>query len=86
MNDTHPKMAAKIQALYMQRTGEERMMMCLEMFDFARQLMIANLKAQGYSGVELRKQIFLRTYQDDFSEEALKKICQRLENTPYPTE
>jgi len=37
MNDTSPDMAAKVQALYMQRSGEERMRMCLEMFDFARQ-------------------------------------------------
>ena len=36
MNDTSPEMAAKIQALYMQCSGEERMRMCLEMFDFAR--------------------------------------------------
>lgn len=79
MNDTSSDMAAKIQALYMQRSGEERMMMCLEMFDFARQLMIANLKEQGYQGVDLRKQIFLRTYRDDFSDEMLRKICQKIE-------
>lgn len=39
MNDTSPDMAAKVQVLYMQRSSEERMRMCLEMFDFARQLM-----------------------------------------------
>ena len=78
MNDTSPEMAAKVQELYMQRSGEERMMMCLEMFDFARQLMIANLQAQGYEGKELRKQIFLRTYRNDFSDEMQEKICQQI--------
>ncbi|SEH04519.1 hypothetical protein [Candidatus Venteria ishoeyi] len=78
MNDTKPEMAAKVQALYMQRSGEERMMMCLEMFDFARQLMIANLKAQGYEGMELRKQVLIRTYRNDFSPETLNKMCQRI--------
>lgn len=58
MNDTSPDMAAKMQALYMQRSDEEKMRMSLETFDFARQLMIANLQAQGFEGAELRKQIF----------------------------
>ncbi|SEH06427.1 hypothetical protein [Candidatus Venteria ishoeyi] len=80
MNDTSPEMAAKVQALYMRRSGEERMRMCLEMFDFARQLMTANLQTQGYEGAELRKQIFLRTYRDDFSKEMLKKICRKIED------
>ena len=83
MNDTSPDMAAKVQALYMQRSGEERMRMCLEMFDFARQLMIANLQAQGYEGAELRKQIFLRTYRDDFSKDALDKICRKIGDSRY---
>ncbi|MEN9461052.1 MAG: hypothetical protein RIS84_1072 [Pseudomonadota bacterium] len=82
MNDTSPEMAAKIQALYMQRSGEERMMMCLEIFDFARQLMVSNLQAQGCTGVELKKQVFLRTYRNDFSDEMLNKICKKIENTP----
>jgi hypothetical protein len=67
----------------MQRTGEERMRMCLEMFDFARQLMIANLQTQGFEGAELRKQIFLRTYRDDFSEDAQNKICQKIGDSRY---
>jgi hypothetical protein len=81
MNDTSPDMAAKVQALYMQRSGEERMRMCLDMFDFARQLMIANLKAQGFEGAELRKQIFLRTYRDDFPQDVLDKIGRKIENS-----
>ncbi|MFO1423871.1 MAG: hypothetical protein U1F70_09500 [Candidatus Competibacteraceae bacterium] len=44
----------------------------------ARRIMTASLEAQGYRGLELRKQIFLRTYGTDFTPEALDKICRAL--------
>ena len=78
MNDTSPEMAAKWRELLMQRTGAERVRMGDEMFSMARRIMTASLEAQGYRGMELRKQIFLRTYGTDFTPEALDKICQAL--------
>lgn len=62
----------------MQRTGAERVSMGDEMFSMARRIMTASLEAQGYRGMELRKQIFLRTYGTDFTPETLDKICQAL--------
>lgn len=62
----------------MQRTGAERASMGDEMFSMSRRIMTASLEAQGYHGMELRKQIFLRTYRNDFTPEALDKICQAL--------
>ena len=44
--------------------------------------MMSNLQAQGYTGVELKKQIFLRTYRNDFSDEMINKICKKIENMP----
>lgn len=78
MNDTSPEMAAKWRELLMQRTGAERVSMGDEMFSMARAIMTASLEAQGYRGMELRKQIFLRTYGTDFTPETLDKICQAL--------
>ena len=78
MNDTSPEIAAKWRELLMQRSGAERASMGGEMFSMARQIMTASLEAQGYRGMELRKQIFLRTYRNDFTPEALAKICQAL--------
>ncbi|MCP4696190.1 MAG: hypothetical protein GY862_04990 [Gammaproteobacteria bacterium] len=82
MNDTSPEMAEKIRKLFMQRSGAERVCMGCEMFSTARIIMTAGLEAQGYRGMELRKQIFLRTYGQDFTPEALDKICRAL----FPSE
>jgi hypothetical protein len=78
MNDTSPEMAARLRELFMQRSGEERVRMGSEMFSMARVIMTSSLEAQGYRGMELRKQIFLRTYAQDFTPEALDKICQAM--------
>jgi hypothetical protein len=78
LNDTSPEMAAQWRELLMQRSGVERVRMGDDMFAMARQIMTASLEAQGYRGVELRKQIFLRTYRNDFTPEALDKICRAL--------
>lgn len=78
MNDTPPEFEAKLRALYMQRSGAERVRMGADMFSTARVIMTAALEAQGYRGQALRKQIFLRTYGQDFTPEALDKICRIL--------
>lgn len=79
MNDTSPEVAAKLQELFMQRSGEERVNMGAEMFSTSRVIVTSSLEAQGYRGIELKKQIFRRTYGSDFSPETLAKICQGLE-------
>jgi hypothetical protein len=81
MNDTSPEMAAKWRELLMQRSGAERVYMGCEMFSMARTIMTASLEAQGYRGIELRKQIFLRTYGTDFTPEVRRQICQALFHT-----
>lgn len=78
MNDTSPEMEAKVRELFMRRSGQERLRMGCEMFSMTRAIMTASLKAQGYSGMELKKQIFLRTYGQDFTSDVLNEICQTL--------
>lgn len=80
MNDTLPEVAAKLQELFMQRSGAERVNMAVEMFSASRVIVSSSLEAQGYRGIELKKQIFLRTYGSDFSPETLDKICQGLQD------
>src|SRR5712691_10120468 len=46
MNDTAPEVAARYRALIMRRSGSDRLGMACEMFDCARQLMIAWIKAE----------------------------------------
>lgn len=78
MKDTSPAMEARLRELFRQRTGAERVRMGCEMFSTARVIMTSSLEAQGYRGTELRKQIFLRTYGQDFDPVTLAKICQAL--------
>lgn len=80
MNDTSPEVAAKLHELFMQRSGAERVNMGCEMFSTSRMIVTSSLEAQGYRGIELKKQIFLRTYGSDFSPETLDKICQGLQD------
>ena len=79
MNDTCPAVATKLRDLFMQRSGAERMNMGFEMFSLSRMIVTSSMEAQGYRGDELRKQIFLRTYGQDFSSETVDKICQGLQ-------
>lgn len=96
MKDTSPEMEARLRELFRQRSGAERVRMGCEMFSTARVMMTASLEAQGYRGTELRKQIFLRTYGQDFAPATLDKICRALfpdpaarlpgNSTPVPRE
>lgn len=79
MNDTSPEVEAMLHKLFMQRSGSERVQMGFEMFSFSRAIVRSSLEAQGYRGVELQKQIFLRTYGQDFTPEQCEKICRALE-------
>lgn len=85
MNDTSPEIAAKLHQLFMQRSGYERMQMGFEMFSFARTIVTSSLEAQGYRGVQLRQQLFLRTYGEDFTPEQCEKICQALASAETST-
>jgi len=80
MTDTPPEVEARLNALFMQRSGSDRVRMACEMFDFARTLIIANIKANypNISAAELRVKIFDRTYSDDFDADARARIIARL--------
>lgn len=80
MSDTPPDVAARYRALLLERSPAERMIMACAMFDSARHLMIAGIRADepGISETELRVRVFERTYGRDFSGEARDRIIARI--------
>lgn len=80
MNDTSPGIEARFNALFLQRSGGDRVRMTCEMFDLGHALMVANIKAEnpGITGPELRARIFERTYHDDFNAGDRARIVARL--------
>lgn len=61
MTDTPPEIAALVRQRLMARSGEERFMMGVQMFDAARAMILASLPAE-LSPVETRSQLFQRVY------------------------
>lgn len=61
MNDTPPEIAELVRQKLMARSGEERFLMGVRMFDAARDMALASLPA-GLSPDELKRQLFQRLY------------------------
>jgi hypothetical protein len=68
LTDTPPDIAATFAALLRKRSEGERAMMAFEMFDLARALATADIRARHpeISETDLRVRIFERTYGSDF--------------------
>ena len=60
-----------------EKTGEERILMGFSMFDFSSRILLSSIK-KNIPPSEQKKEIFLRLYRDDFSEEQQEKILERL--------
>lgn len=80
MSDTSQEIATKFAAMIAERSPEERLRMASDMFDAARALATAGLKAQnpGITEEELRGQLFLRFYGTDFDDGELRRIASHL--------
>jgi hypothetical protein len=77
MNDTSP-WAKKIQdELFVKLSGEERLLMGLEMFETARKIVLSSFPPD-LTEDEIRKRLFLRFYENDFTEEEKQKILASL--------
>ncbi len=80
MNDTSPE-AKKIQdELFAKLSGEERLLMGLEMFETARKIVLSSFP-ENLSENEIRKRLFLRFYGNDFSEDEKEKILISLDKS-----
>ena len=81
MNDTSPDVVARFARLMRERSGSDRVRMVSDMFDTARALVVASVKAQrpDITDAALRGEVFKRFYANDFSPEELTAIVRRLE-------
>jgi len=84
MTDTSPEVEARLTALFAQRSGSDKVLMVCEMFDFARALVVARIKADcpGISDTELRVKIFERMYGDEVDPETRARVIARLRREP----
>jgi hypothetical protein len=61
MTDTTPEIVEIVRQKLMSRSGEERFLMGVQMFEAAREMALASLPA-GLSSEELKRQLFQRLY------------------------
>jgi len=80
MNDTPPEVAAFFQKLLMAKSGQERLEMGFSMFNMAREQVLASISRDHPDAdeKEIRKRIFLRYYENDFSPEEQEKILKQI--------
>ena len=76
MSDTTPEIEVKIRELIQAKTPSERAEMGCSMFETSKQLIIRFIKEEhpGISDAELKKQLFLKLYGDEFGPEQIVKI------------
>ena len=77
MKDTSFEIQKKIDEIYKNKSGEEKLLIALSMFETARELVISSLP-NNLSDKELRKALFLRFYENDFSVNEKEKILTNL--------
>jgi hypothetical protein len=70
MTDTPPDIEDAYTAMFARLTGEERLRMVSDMFETARALVIADIRARDPDilPAELRARLFTRLYADDLDE------------------
>ena len=73
MNDTPENIDEIYRKMLMTLTGEKRILMSLSMFDLAAQLTISRIM-EMYTAKDFKKQIFLRMYDNDFTQTEKEKI------------
>jgi hypothetical protein len=80
VNDTPPDIDRRIAELFMQQSPSERVRAACEMFDLARHVMVAGLRAEfpDITPIELRVKIFERTYGTDFTPSDRARFVSRL--------
>lgn len=81
MNDTNPSVESVFIEMMMKKSGQERMMMGFSMFEMARRQVVASVKMNNPDAdiKEIRREIFLRFYGQDFSPEEREKILSKLD-------
>ena len=80
MKDTAPEIESLFYQMIMEKSGVERLMMGFSMFDMARMQVEAGIRANKPNATiqEIRREIFLRFYGQEFSPEEQDEILSRI--------
>jgi len=80
MNDTHPDVAIRFRELMMRKSGEQRLLMGCSMYDTAKQIVRSAIynSRPGITDAEIKREIFLRFYGQEFSESDREKLLSAL--------
>ncbi len=70
MNDTHPEIAVRYRELMMRKSGQQRVVMGCSMYDTAKQIVRSAIynSRPGITDAEIKREIFLRFYGQEFSQ------------------
>jgi hypothetical protein len=81
VRDTSPEIERKFIDMMMKRSGQERLKMGFSMFNMARRQVVAFIKMNKPNAdrKEIRKDIFIRFYGQDFPPETQEKIFRQIE-------
>jgi len=81
MNDTPPHINRKLCELLRKKTSTERYMMSWSMYETSKYLITQAIMKENpqFTETDLKKELFLRFYRDDFNEEQKEKILNHLE-------
>ncbi|MDA0738858.1 MAG: hypothetical protein O2999_04445 [Nitrospirae bacterium] len=84
MNDTSPEMEQRFRDLILARSGEDRLIMGCSMHATAQAIVNASLKDKmpHATPVDLRRELFLRFYDEDIDQETREKIITALKAHP----
>lgn len=79
MNDTSPQITKIMCEMIQKKTPSERAMMGCSMYDVSKRLVTQAILRENpnISKTELKQQLFLKFYKDDFSPEEREKILKR---------
>lgn len=82
MNDTSPEMTRKMCEMIQRKTPSERSKMGWSMYQTSKQLVTRSILERNphISEAELRQELFLKFYFNDFDQEQQNKILQHLAN------
>jgi hypothetical protein len=80
MNDTLPEISVQFQNMMMRKSGEQRLLMGFSMYDTARKIVCSSIynKYPEITAGQIKKEIFVRFYGQDFSQSDKEKILSAL--------
>jgi hypothetical protein len=79
MDDTSPEIKEILRKKYAALSGEQRLLLGFQSCNTAKQIVLSSFP-NGLSKKEIRIQLFLRYYSNDFSEQDKQKIIQHFQN------